>query len=311
MQVTIVMVYNSDMKIKQLLCLLPLVASISGCSGEMKIEILYEPKPLDVNVTYDDVYLIMGQSNASGVSPHIYLKEKEADLYQKYSEGNSKVLMSFDVDERIQKEFVPVKWGYGHSEEFFGPEIGIAETLSQKEETSYIIKASYSGSCLLTQYVKDTGQKLKLYNRYIEFIKQQLKLLEAQGKTPRVRGLFWMQGESDASLYPNSKKYLNGERYFINYLRSDLNDWIYDYFNFVDAYICSNGIWNHPEIINSCKEKLSNEEDHFYCIKTNGEDESAIKLSLKYQSNQGDDSAHYDAESMLLLGKTAGQYIIK
>lgn len=295
------------MKIKRLLCLIPLVGCISGC----EIKIPYEPKTLDPNVTYDNVYLIMGQSNASGVSPYAYLEEKEGDVYRKYTEGNAKVLMSSDTDERIQKDFVPVKWGFGHSEEFFGPEIGMAETLSQKEETSYIIKASYSGSCLLTQYVKSTGQKLDLYKRYIEFIKQQLKLLESQGKTPRVRGVFWMQGESDSNLYPGSEKYLDGERYFIKYLRSDLNDWIYEYFNFVDAYIFTRGLWTHPEIINNCKETLSKEDEHFYCIKTNGEDDNAIRLSLKCESNQGDDAAHYDAESMLLLGKTAGQYIIK
>ena len=294
------------MKTKQLLLLLPLITCISGCGGEATIEILYEPKPLDANTTYDNVYLIMGQSNASGVAPHIDLQEKEADLYQKYSEGNAKVLMSFDTDERIQKEYASTKWGFGNNEYLFGPEIGMAETLSQKEETSYIIKATYSGSCLLTQYVKENGQKLTLYKRFIEFIKQQLQLLESQGKTPRVRGLFWMQGESDSYLYPGSDKYLKGERYFVNYLRSDLNDWIYDYFNFVDAYISTKGTWTHPEVINKCKEKLSEEDDHFYCIKTNNEDENAIDLSLKEY-----DKAHYDAPSMLLLGKTAGEYIIK
>ena len=60
------------------------------------------------------------------------------------------------------------------------------------------------------------------------------------------------------------------------------------------------------EFINKCKEKLSEEDDHFYCIKTNNEDENAIDLSLKDY-----DKAHYDAPSMLLLGKTAGEYIIK
>ena len=120
------------MKIKQLLFLLPLIMCISGCGGETIIEIPYEPKPLDANVTYDNVYLIMGQSNASGVAPHEHLKEKEADLYQKYSEGNTKVLMSYDVDERIQKDFVSTKWGFGNNEDLFGPEIGIAEAMHEK-----------------------------------------------------------------------------------------------------------------------------------------------------------------------------------
>ena len=293
------------MKTKKLLCLLPFISCLACC----EIKIPYEPKTLDPNVTYDNVYLIMGQSNASGVSPHAFLAEKEPDVYAKYTQGNQKVLISYDVDGHVENSFVPVKFGFGNTEEFFGPEIGMAEVLSQSEETSYFIKASYSGSCLLTQYVKSNGQKLELYNHYIAFIKQQLKVLESQGKTPRVRGVFWMQGESDSGLYPSSDKYLDGERYFFKYLRSDLNDWIYDHFNFVDAYIFTRGLWNHPEIINNCKEKLAEEDEHFYCIKTNGEDENAIRLSLKCETGQGDDAAHYDAESMLLLGKTAAQYI--
>ena len=60
------------------------------------------------------------------------MRKKKKTLLKKIL---TRLIMSFDADERIQKEFVPTKWGFGCGEDFFGPEIGMAETLSQKEET--------------------------------------------------------------------------------------------------------------------------------------------------------------------------------
>lgn len=294
------------MKNKRLLLLLPFIA-LASCNESVS----YYPKELDPNTTYDDVYLIMGQSNASGVSQHIYLKDNEPELYQKYTDGNSKILISYDTDERIQKDFVPTKFGFGNTDEFFGPEIGIADVLSQKEATQYIIKATYSGSCLQTQYVNSNGTKFKFYNRFIAFIKEQLEALEKDNKYPRIRGLFWMQGESDSCL-GNTKKYQKAEQYFYEYLRHDLNDWIYEYFNFVDAYIYTRGtVWVDPKTINDCKQRFADNNEHCYCIKTNGEDETAIKLYIKSETGEAEDSAHYDSKSMVLLGKAAGQFLLK
>ena len=294
------------MKIRHLLLTLIAAISLSSCDKTS-----YQPKELDPNTTYDSVYLIMGQSNASGVSPHSFLKDSNPDIYTKYVEGNSKVLISYDTDNRIEKNFVTTKFGYGNTDEFFGPEIGIAETISQTEESSYIIKATFSGSCLMTQYVDKNGGKHELYNRFIDFIKGQLNALTSSGKNPRVKGVFWMQGESDSFLeYKN--QYQKAEQHFYEYLRHDLNDWIYEYFNFVDAYICTTSkTWPDAEVINECKEHFANANEHCYCIKTNGEDDNAINLTIKSQTGEGDDVAHYDSKSMLLLGLTAGSYLLK
>lgn len=296
------------MKLQRLLLSIPVIFALSACQSE---PITYEPKALDPSKTYENVYLIMGQSNASGVSPFSYVQSYDADLYQRYIDGNEKVLITYDVDGRVDDNYVPTKFGQGCNEETFGPEIGIAEVLSQKQDLSYVIKASYGGTCLMTQYVSEKGEKLELYNHYIEFIKNQLTKLENEGKNPRLRGMFWMQGESDSFLnYKN--KYSIAEQYFLDYIRHDLNDWIYEYFNFVDAYIFTRGIcWVDPDIINACKDRVCNNNEHCYCIKTNGEDENAIKLYLKCETGEGDDLAHYDSQSMLLLGKTAAEYLLK
>ena len=293
------------MKIKSLF-LIPLLL-IMGCKDKMD----YNPKKLDPNTNYDDVYIIMGQSNATGVAEHSYLEASHPEIYQKYSVGDSNTLISFDVDGRVEGEFVPTKFGYGHDEKYFGPEIGIADELSKQNKTSYIIKATYSGSCLLSEYVNQRGEKLYLYRQYIKFIQGQLKKLENNGKTPRIRGLFWMQGESDSFL-TNANRYYDGENYFYRYLRSDLNNWIYDHFNFVDAYIFTKGeLWINPELINACKEQMALSYEHYYTIKTNGEDEEAITLHIKSETGEEDDLAHYDSNSMLLLGQSAAKYLLK
>ena len=169
----------------------------------------------------------------------------------------------------------------------------------------------YKEADKLKRYVSEKGKKLKLYTKYVGFVKQQLKALEKEGKTPRVRGVFWLQGESDSFL-EYSYKYKDAEEWFFKYLRHDLNAYIYDHFNFVDAYIFTRGIcWVNPEIINDCKQRFADEIEHCYCIKTNGEDENAIKLYLKCETGEGDDLAHYDSQSNILLGKTAVEYLIK
>ena len=294
------------MKYQRLLLLCPFVFSLSGCSNNTN----YQPKELDPNVTYSNVYLIMGQSNASGVSLHSFLKESNPELYQLYTEGNQKVLTSYDTYYHTNYNFQPTRFGLADEDEFFGPEIGIAEVLKEKEETSYVIKASLSGSCLQTQWVDKHGNKYRLYNRFLKFITGQLRTLESKGLNPRVKGVFWMQGESDSIGYQDD--YKEAEEYFYKYLRADLNNWIYDHFNFVDAYISTKTEWwVYADDVNAAKEQLSTEYENCYCIKTNGEDENALNLNLKYMSGEDpEDYAHYDSKSMILLGKEAAKFLV-
>lgn len=296
------------MKIKRFF--LPLMLCLTGCSN-----FNYEVKPVDENVHYDNVYVIMGQSNASGVSQYSFLQEKAPETYAKYSVENPDVQIITDVDGLYDTVYHPMKFGYGYNTDCFGPEIGISDVIASPGETSYIIKATFSGSCLQTQYMNMKGQKLELYNRFIPFILNSLKTLKDNGKNPRVKGVFWMQGESD-SMSDIAKTYANAESLFVKNLRKDLNEYVYGYMNFVDAYISTWSSWKNPFLINNCKEKVKKEDEHNYCIKTNDEDRNSIGLHLKSDSGDGyaedsTDNAHYNSLSMLVLGRAAGLYLIK
>ena len=293
------------MKKNLLLLLVPLL-SVTGCKKKVP-----DPKPVDPEVKYDDVFLIMGQSNASGVSPYSFLETSNPEVFTKYSAGNEKVQISYDVYSSIESNFVSTKFGQGHDENYFGPEIGMAEKFANVYDTSYIVKATLSGSCLQTQYVDKNGGKYDLYNRFVMFIQNQVTKLEEMGKNPRIRGVFWMQGESDANDTLCST-YAQATQHFVDYLKTDLNKWIYGYFNFVDAYISTKSIhWKNPGVVNDQKQSIADSNEHCYCIKTNGEDETAISLDLKFETGEGEDYAHYDSRSMLLLGETAGTLLMK
>jgi len=271
----------------------------------------YEVKPVEPETHYDNVYIIMGQSNATGVAPVSFLETKSPTTYLKYSTNFNQVDISYDVDQRIESNFVPVRLGFGANEEYFGPEIGISEVISEVDEKSYIIKATWSGSCLQSQYVDKNGDTYELYDRFVPFIKDQLKKLKKNGKNPRVKGLFWMQGESD-SFDGLCDTYGEATQWFVKRMRKNLNDYVYGYMNFVDAYISTKSIhWPHPDQVNLYKDEFAALDEHNYCIHTNGEDNNAIDLVLKVDSGEGNDAAHYDSLSMLALGKESGKYLIK
>ena len=287
---------------KSFFLLIPLLL-LSSCSKSHEF---------DPNEHYDNVYLIMGQSNATGVAKASFLETKSPITYQKYSTGVSNIQISYDVDGRVQENYVPVQFGQGSDSEHFGPEIGISDILSEANETSYVIKATWSGSSLQADYMDKNGNTYRLYDRYVPFIKNQIKKLKKNGKNPRIKGLFWMQGESD-SLDGLCQTYGQAFDHFMNALKREFNDYIYSYFNVVDAYISTRSPhWPHPNIINSQKQSYSETNEHSYCIKTNGEDESSLNLILKSETeDEGDDKAQYCSLSMLDLGREAGKYLIK
>ena len=92
------------------------------------------------------VILLLGQSNASGSSIVSYL-EKNADPtdFARYSAGYSSVLINYCIDDHnacSEGEYVKVDLTCGATNGFFGPEVGMADSLSvaYPDETILILK---------------------------------------------------------------------------------------------------------------------------------------------------------------------------
>lgn len=192
-----------------------------------------------------DVYIVAGQSNASGYS-QLYQQVKGQDdasyTYPKYLQeqddrnatGYSDVLYygkgadtaagddTFYQSLKVEN----VKAGLGANSGFIGPELGMANVLSERyseEEPAAILKFAVGGTYLgdrigsqpQTQnfgswaspsLLAEWGEQElpmhensgKLFSHLILAVENGFKSLRAKGFTPRVRGYIWMQGEADS-----------------------------------------------------------------------------------------------------------------
>ena len=98
----------------------------------------------------------------------------------------------------------------------FGPEISLARCLKNSGYQAAIFKYTL-GSTSIAQDWQGPGDG-KMYDRMVESFKAALSMLNAEGHGVTVRGLFWIQGESDAETPPMAAAYK--ER-----LRSLIEDW--------------------------------------------------------------------------------------
>jgi len=80
-----------------------------------------------------------------------------------------------------------------------------------------IVKFASGGADLDTQFAKSANF---LYPRLIAEVTNSLAQLIAQGYTPTLKGLFWLQGESDALLNPST--YATDIGQFVSDVRTDL-----------------------------------------------------------------------------------------
>ena len=190
-----------------------------------------------------NVWLIGGQSNASG-----YAIDTPTDALtdSRFTEGFDNVLYYGSADDNVISSFVPAKIGQGKSQTAIGAEIGIASMLGGNGTMNAIIKlgrgASYlypdtgndvsknygtwtSPSYISNNGVNTDGTKIgNLYAEFIQMVKDGLELLEAQGYTPVIRGMWWMQGEAETWREALALEYENLISAFIGDVRSDLSD---------------------------------------------------------------------------------------
>ena len=256
------------------------------------------------------VILLLGQSNATGCALNSYLeKNVTSEQYSTYENGFSNVLINYSVDNQLNSsngEFVRVSVGQGHKSEHFGPELGIAEELSKKypDETIVILKYTYSGSCLKTQWL-DKNDRGDIYKACIKFTTTYMNALLESNYNASLDAICWMQGESDA-IGKTADEYYDNQKRFISFLREDLDAYakeggIY----FIDAGIQEGTIFPRYEVVNSAKERISEESElnlYFSTIEAG--------LTTRHEPQNEPDLAHYDSMSELKLGHLFAEQII-
>ena len=258
------------------------------------------------------VILLLGQSNATGSSITAYLQKNiPAEQFARYEQGYESVLINYCLDDHnatSDGQFVPVDLTCGATTGFFGPEVGMAEVLSEAcpDETVFILKYTMSGYSLHHHWLC-AGQRGSIYEACLVFLTSRLDYLRQQGYDPRVEAICWMQGESDTTDFKASRYYDN-QVAFASYLREDLaayapGDGIY----FIDAGI-SNSPYCEPAYpaINEAKVRFSELSPlNFYF--------STIDLGFTiHKEPEGEpDWGHYDSLCELELGRIFGEMAVE
>ena len=256
------------------------------------------------------VILLLGQSNATGCALNSYLEKNVGkEQYAVYEEGYLSVLTNYSVDNQLNSsegEFVKTTVGFGHKGEYFGPELGMAEMLSEEyaNETVIILKYTYSGSCLKTQWL-DGKKRGDIYKACMKFTEKYMDALLENNYDAKIGAICWMQGESDA-VGTLADKYYSNQKRFISFLREDLdkyaeNGGIY----FIDAGIQAGNIFPRYEVVNRAKARLANENPLNLYFSTIDEG-----LTTAHEPEGTPDLAHYDSMSELKLGHLFAEQII-
>lgn len=203
-----------------------------------------------------DIYIIAGQSNASG---HTYISNAQ-ELYDQTGgalrSGYSNVHYSgharYAGNLTNTTPWGKAKLGLGFTPEYMGPEAGMAEALSAYYNSNTglhagIIKMAHGGTSLLNvtdddnnkygnwvspSYAAELGVEYSgatggIYRDLLAQVKKSLAELKAYGFTDvNIKAMYWMQGEQDRT---NPTEYKKSFKYFIEDLRADLSEVVKEY----------------------------------------------------------------------------------
>lgn len=260
-----------------------------------------------------DVIFLAGQSNMEG---HTHISELQKKLtptqFQYYSsEMTTRIKFYCDNGKNKSNGFTKVYLGQGFNASRYGPEIGIAETLEKanlKREV-ILIKFCLGGTNIYSDWKSfsssTSNSGSKLFNEFLDFGDTAIAELEDMGLEVNLRGLCWMQGESDATQDRMTEKYEEYEKNLFDDIYQYFEDKVEDEFHIFDAYISDCSTWKNYAAINQAKENNAAKNPNHHIIDT-------LSEGLEYDSEptSGVDYFHYDSLSMIKLGQLFGEQII-
>ena len=278
--------------------------TLVGCKTETQES---EPEPKEPQPV--DVVVISGQSNAVGCThANCISRSMGHSKYQDYLRGYETIKIAYDswtkddgprfYSQNKSKDdtFVKVMLGQGNSLATFGPEIGIAESMNEKYGNSlFLIKYACGASNLKDDW---TSKDSPMYPRLINYVKKQMKNLEDMGYIPTVKAFCWMQGEGDAwdGYYQD---YLANLTTFASNIREDFKQFTNNVeVPFIDAGISNSKQWQFYRKVNEAKQEFAELSENNIYIDTIG-----AGMHTNEEPFDEPDTAHYDTESEVLLGK--------
>ncbi len=250
------------------------------------------------------VILLGGQSNASGCSLDEYLQQNvTAEKYAEYQNGYDNVYINYLSGANTSREFVKCATLQGELPGSFGPELGLAEKLSEMypDRTFFIIKCAWGGSNLYSQWLSPSskGRTGKLYKQFEAYVETSIEYLISKNYNVKIEGMCWMQGESDAFAVKTAENYGTHLNNLIQDIRKKFSKYAAeDGIAFADAYIADNpAYWVYYEAVNQGKQEVA-DRSHLNVVV----DTIVAGLTCDREPAETPDMAHYDSMSQIKLG---------
>ncbi|MBQ9514079.1 MAG: hypothetical protein IJR66_03770 [Clostridia bacterium] len=257
------------------------------------------------------VYLICGQSNANGNGhysdlPSAY-KSAVFDKISVFCGGGSnsavygKILPVAVVDEDDDMQCL------GTSISKFGLEVGIADYFTEEKYEAGLIKCGFDGASInlnntrygtwWTESDDIPSGVIDCYSAFLEETKTALSLFTEQGKKPVIKGVFWMQGESNQGDATYKDDLVN----LIKKMKADLSDYVDKNFTCVAGTISyvSPGVYSKNCAVNVAIRELADENEGFAYVE-----------SGKYATNPSD-TYHWTGNTLIRIGNEFAETMLE
>lgn len=170
-----------------------------------------------------NIIIVAGQSNAVGTGANAAtlppeLAAPQTDIPYWYNIHEDEGPPGF-----IDLQALRDRNGASYFPTFFGPELSAARLIQdgQPEQNYVVVKVCTGGTDLANDWNPDDPESL-YWVLFSELVSVELALI-ADEQTPRIAGMLWMQGESDAQNAPDAAAYEDNLRAFITRFRDDHN----------------------------------------------------------------------------------------
>ena len=343
-----------------ILCTALISLCLTGCQRPVEESQSSEPAVVEDNTV--NVFVLSGQSNMEGSTywthptsktPLLenYFTEQDMD-FAPVRDGIPNVLTTYygfyhpngwtkahtaspdtsTPEARLTPNFQPTKVGMGVGDKgddpnpFFGPELGLAYTISEYVDDNkpvYLIKCAFSGSGFTNgNYAngdpdwdsREDDPKESLFYLLKTYTHKSLGVIEEAGFEPVIRGFVWHQGESGGGKpdYETSMRKLLGD--FKTEFEEYAPDQDVDQVAFLDCTIYDGkgtSTLNYGTDTNNAKMAIANEseDDLNFCINANHE-EGGLGLEVGDDSKGGYNTYHYNTADAFILGQAYGQLIL-
>lgn len=271
-----------------------------------------------------DIIILAGQSNAVGVGHIKCLKRHFSDeKIKEYFDGYENVKINYYSHDKKSNGFVKTTVNCTEiSKDTLGPEVGMAEYFTEKypDKELFIVKCAFGGTNLANDWLSPSSganfsyEETKgcnihssgrlvgwCYNELVKILGDSIEDLKSKGYEPEIKAFCWMQGESDAGSFDSLEKYLLKYDNLLNDIRDLFGEYMTDC-EYVDAGISER--WKlYREMNENKKEYALSHKNHFFV------DTVGACLTTLNEPVEEPDTAHYDSDSTLKLGRLFAEKI--